>query len=295
MMQVSALYIYPIKSLGGISLTEALVEERGFRYDRRFMLVTPDGHCLTQHRNHRMALLEVTIAGRCLRVWHRHQPADSLELPLTVESVPDAPVCAVHIWDSRNVKALVVSAEADRWFSRTLGESCSLVFMPPLSRRAVNPVYARYQEMVSFADAYPYLLIGQASLDDLNQRLKQPLEMLRFRPNIVLSGGSPYEEETWEQFQIGQQLFYPGESCGRCILTNLDPATGQPGPEPLRTLATYRHRDNKLVFGQYVLAVAREGFGPGADSSAGESSCLRLGQFVRVLGRPLVTDLSSLA
>ncbi|WP_341871398.1 MOSC domain-containing protein [Spirosoma oryzicola] len=158
--------------------------------------------------------------------------------------------------------------------------------MPASTHRAVDPAYARYEETLRFADVYPYLLIGQASLDDLNQRSGQPLAMLRFRPNIVVSGSEPYEEETWDRFRIGHQWFYGGESCGRCMITTLDPATGQTGPEPLRTLARYRHQGNKLVFGQYVLAESQPS--PAITGSVETPVMLQVGQSIEGLSQRVV-------
>ena len=282
-MTLSDLYIYPIKSLGGISVPEAIVDEKGFRYDRRFMLVTPSGTFMTQRNNHHMALIEVAIersgeSGSILRVWHRTRPDNVFSMPLTIS--PDAPneTIPVSIWDSENVPAVLVSPEADRWFSDALDKPCRLVFMPDSTRRTVDPAYDRpvlqgRPSAVSFADGYPYLLIGQASLDDLNQRLPQPVEMLRFRPNIVVRGSSPYDEDAWQQFRIGGMNFYGVKPCARCVLTTIDPATGQKGREPLYTLAQYRQWKHKILFGQNVL------------TDANTSGLLRVGQPVEIVSR----------
>ncbi len=153
--------------------------------------------------------------------------------------------------------------------------------MPEATHREVEPEYADLDESgrlpaVSFADGYPYLLIGQASLDDLNQRLpidSQSIEMLRFRPNIIVSGSLPYEEDSWHHFQIGDLNFYGVKPCARCVLTTIDPATGQKGKEPLRTLATYRQWKHKILFGQNVLP----------DSAT--TGVLRVGQTIEVISR----------
>jgi uncharacterized protein len=282
-MILSDLRIYPIKSLGGMSVPEAIVDEKGFRYDRRFMLVTPSGDFMTQRTNHHMALIDVAIdrynePNATLQVWHRSQPDNVLTLPLTPSSNNLGETLPVSIWDSENVPATLVSDEADRWFSDALGKSCRLVYMPDSTRRTVDPAYAHHDEqgrpsVVSFADGYPYLLIGQASLDDLNQRLPQPVEMLRFRPNIIVSGSQPYEEDAWQHFQIGEVNFYGVKPCARCVLTTIDPATGQKGKEPLHTLATYRQWKHKILFGQNVLP----------DTNTG--SILRVGQPTKVISR----------
>lgn len=274
-MNIAALYLYPIKSLGGIAVSEAVVEPKGFRHDRRFMLVGPGGAFITQRTNHQMALIDVAIDpnGHQLRVWHRNAPANVLTLPL--DPVPDTLVpLPVSIWDSENVPAVAVSPEADRWFSDALGKPCRLVFMPDTTHRAVDPAYARPADAVSFADGYPYLLIGQASLDDLNQRLPNPVAMQRFRPNIVVSSHLPYEEDGWQQFRMGEMDFLGVKPCARCVLTTIDPATGERGTEPLRTLTTYRRYNHKILFGQNVLL-----------TDLNTSGTLRVGDAVEVVAR----------
>ncbi len=262
-------------------MTEVVVYQKGFQHDRRFMLVEPDGTFMTQRENHQMALIDVAIdrdeRGDTLRVWHRHRPDDVLELPLTVAAQTDEhETMLITIWDSADVPALTVSPDADRWFSYVLQKNCRLVFMPETTHRAVDSAYARHNDAVSFADGYPYLLIGQASLNHLNQRLAEPIDMIRFRPNIVVAGSLPNEEDTWSHFQLGGIDFYGVKPCARCVLTTIDPETGQKGREPLRTLATYRQWKHKILFGQNVLAK------PTGESVVGT---LRIGHTVSVTAR----------
>ncbi|GAB3342018.1 MOSC domain-containing protein [Larkinella ripae] len=260
--------IYPIKSLGGISLTEAIVEQKGFRYDRRWMLVKPDGVFLTQRENTIMALVEVELTDRSLRVFHRQHPDEVLEIPLEQTS---GEALTAYVWNDQAVDSLVVSPEADAWFSRLLGFPCRLVYMPENSLRPVDPKYAEPDDVVSFADGFPYLVISTDSLDELNRRVDKPLEMIRFRPNLVVEGASPHDEDTWYRFQIGALTFYGVKPCARCVLTTIDPETAQKGKEPLKTLATYRRLDKKILFGQNVLA--------------GGTGTLRVGQPVTILER----------
>ena len=285
-MTITHLFIYPIKSLGGMALTEAVVEEKGFRHDRRFMLVTPTGQFITQRENLQMPLIDVAIdttpdgADR-LRVWHRNSPGDVLNLPLAPEPLTRVPI-PVTIWDDEHVPAVVVSDEADRWFSDKLGQPCRLVFMPDASRRPVEKQYAvdphhipqERLPAVSFADGYPYLLIGQASLDALNRRLPESIGMERFRPNIVVDALLPNEEDGWFRFRLGETDFYGVKPCARCLMTTIDPATGERGKEPLKTLASYRKYGHKLLFGQNVLL-----------TNPAASAVIRVGQPVTVLER----------
>ncbi|WP_420150767.1 MOSC domain-containing protein [Spirosoma sp.] len=261
-MTISELRIYPIKSLGGISVPEVIVEPKGFQHDRRFMLVSPTGEFMTQRTNHQMALIDVAIPGApdraaTLRVWHRNRPDDVLELPLSpvVDADERSETMLVNIWDSKDVPAQTVSEKADQWFTAVLGKPCRLVYMPEMTHRSVDPAYARdpEQDAVSFADGYPYLLIGQSSLDYLNQRASESLSMIRFRPNIVVSGSDPYDEDSWAHFRIGELDFYGVKPCARCVLTTIDPETATLGKEPLRTLSTYRQWKHKILFGQNVL------------------------------------------
>jgi len=126
--------------------------------------------------------------------------------------------------------------------------------MPESTERKADPRYAQHNENVSFADGFPYLVISQASLDDLNSRLAEPIEMRRFRPNFVISGTEAFAEDQWKHIAIGDSRFEVVKPCARCVLTTIDPETAEKGPEPLKTLATYRRNGNKILFGQNVTA-----------------------------------------
>jgi hypothetical protein len=128
--------------------------------------------------------------------------------------------------------------------------------MPESSHRKMDPRYAVQGESVSFADGMPYVMIGQASLDELNQRLEVPISMDRFRPNLVFSGGEAYAEDQFKQLQIGEVEFQVVKPCARCVLITVNQQTGEKGKEPLATLATYRTVNNKIYFGQNAVALA---------------------------------------
>ena len=251
MYTLSHLYLYPIKSLAGISLTTARVERRGLQYDRRWMLIDDDGRFVSQREFSEMALLGTAIEPPHLVVFHRNHPEQRLHIPLeppldTVEEIP------VQIWDD-TCPARLLPAETGQWFSDVLGSPLRLVYMPDTTYRMADTNYAPEGHAVSFADGYPFLLIGQASLDDLNRRLDQPLPINRFRPNFVFTGGTPYEEDQWRDFSIGQVPFRGVKPCGRCIIPTTDQDTGQRAAEPLKTLSTYRKSGNKILFGQNVV------------------------------------------
>ena len=250
-MHLQDIYIYPIKSLGGIRLEEAKVETRGLSYDRRWMLVDKNGVFMTQRKHHQMALLQVELTDGGLTVFQKQQP----EQKQFISSSPQTDrFISVTVWDD-SMTAQIVNEHINQWFSEVLGVACQLVYMPPSTNRAIDEKYAVHQEQVSFADAMPYLLIGQSSLDDLNEKMSEPLPMNRFRPNLVFSGGKAFEEDGWLQVRIGECTFKVTKPCARCILTTVNQDTGVAGKEPLKTLASYRTVNNKVLFGQNMIAL----------------------------------------
>lgn len=232
-------------------MQEAEVEERGFRYDRRWMLVDADGVFVSQRTFPQLALLGVKLTKDYLLVFHKNSPSQKLEIPLELAEGPEIPV---QIWDDEVIGKLV-SQKVDRWFSEFLGFEVRLVVMPESTQRKVDPRYAVQEESVSFADGMPYLLISQESLDELNSRLEIPVPMDRFRPNIVISGGEPFLEDQLKAIQIGGIELRIVKPCARCVLTTVDQETGEKGKEPLRTLSRYRAHNNKVMFGQNVIAL----------------------------------------
>jgi hypothetical protein len=246
------IYLYPIKSLGGIAVQEAQVEERGFKYDRRWMLVDQSGEFLTQRQHPQLALLQVALSESQLEVFSKGDPSQRIAFDLDLASNQEL---LVSIWGDQ-VLARVVSAEVSRWFSDFLQMDLDLVVMPESSHRKMDPRYAVQGESVSFADGMPYVIIGQSSLDELNQRLEVPVSMDRFRPNLVFSGGEAYAEDQFKQLQIGEVEFQVVKPCARCVLITVNQQTGEKGKEPLATLATYRTVNNKIYFGQNAVALA---------------------------------------
>jgi len=246
-LYLSALYVYPIKSLGGIRLDSATVEARGLQYDRRLMLVDAHNQFLTQRKYARMALLKTEISPEGLRI--TAPGIGTLGVPYRAHT---GEKLNVTVWDD-TCTALAVGAQADQWFTEAIGFACRLVYMPPETRRPVDERYALSDDAVSFADAYPFLVIGEASLADLNARLAKPVPVDRFRPNFVVSGSVPFAEDTWGHFRIGESEFFGVKPCARCVMITIDQETAQKGREPLQTLATYRAANNKIYFGQNLL------------------------------------------
>lgn len=247
MLQVSQLFIYPIKSLGGIELTKGTVTDRGFQYDRRWMLVNDQGEFMTQRNLPEMALFTTAISSEALTISHKKK-AVSISIPL--ESSDETMM--VQVWSDR-CRARLVDKEINTWFSDLLSINCKLVYMPETTRRRVDGRYAQHKEITSFSDAYPFLLIGQSSLDDINSRIPDSLPINRFRPNIVFTGGSAFEEDEWAHFTISEMDFYGVKLCARCVVTTINQDEATKGKEPLKTLATYRMKNNKIYFGQNLL------------------------------------------
>lgn len=246
-MTVAQLYIYPVKSCRGISILSGNVVERGFQHDRRFMIVDEDNVFLTQRIHPRMALIHTAIESGSLVLSVNN--AFSISVPLSPKTQSLFPVTIWH----NTVPATLVSCEADRLLNEFLGIRCRLVYMPDESRRPVPPEFQHSGEVVSFADGFPFLLISQESLNDLNNRLSNPLSMSRFRPNIVVKGVQPYAEDEWKTIEIGAVRFRSAKLCDRCSITTVDQETGNRSEEPLRTLATFRKRGGKVMFGQNLI------------------------------------------
>ena len=271
-MRISEINIYPIKSLKGISLDSSVIEERGLQYDRRWMLTDREGMFFTQREFPNMATIGVEVTSDGLRVTSKN---------LGEMSIPFEPDMGergrVTIWNSV-CDAEIYNGHVSEWFSDVLGTNCQLVYMPDTSRRGVNPRFNLGEEVVSFADGYPLMVIGEGSLADLNERLEEqrqagmlaaPVPMNRFRPNLVVSDIDAFAEDAWQKIRIGEAAFRSTKLCERCVITTIEQSAGEvSGKEPLKTLATYRKAKdvipdryeahgigaNAVLFGQNLIA-----------------------------------------
>jgi uncharacterized protein YcbX len=244
---LSGVYIYPIKSCGGISLASADLGTTGLVHDRRWMLVDEAGKFMSQRRHPRMALISPHLAPDRLVVRAPGMP--DLEVPLGGEREERIDV---EVWGDVQ-RGEPVGGYADRWFGRFLGSACRLVRKPEDDVRPVDSAYARGGDQTSFADGFPLLLISEASLEDLNGRLESPVLMNRFRPNLVVRGCGPYAEDGWEEVRAGGAVFRVAEACPRCAITTVDQGSGERGKEPLKTLATYRKAQGEVWFGRNLI------------------------------------------
>ena len=248
MLTLSEINIYPIKSLGGISLQSSEVEDRGLKYDRRWVLVNDTNTFFTQRDFPEMALIRVVIENDGLLLQHKQKNIEHLNIPFAFDhSKKDK----VDIWDD-TVVGEFYNQVIDDWFSDILGIKCHLVKMPESTKRIVDISYAK-NKTVSFADGYPFMIIGQASLDDLNSRMETPLPMNRFRTNFVFTGGQPFEEDRWKKFKIGEIMFEAVKSCARCVITTTNQETAERLHEPLLTLSKFRKVENKVMFGMNLI------------------------------------------
>jgi uncharacterized protein len=249
MPRLQQLWIYPIKSLAGISLAEAKLTRRGLAHDRRWMLIDADGQFLTQRESPEMALLDQSFDAENLLVQHRQKPELGL-LKLSLQPKP-GDLIEVVVWNDA-CPAHFVDSAADEWFSRALGFSCRLVYMPESSQRIVDQKYAQENDITSFSDGFPYLLANLNSLADLNERLEQPVGIERFRPNLVVDGLEAWSEDKLKKFELGGAHFHSTKPCARCQVITIDPQTAKVGKEPLKTLATFHAWNNKVFFGLNV-------------------------------------------
>lgn len=250
MISITSITIYPIKSISGIALTEAALCPTGLELDRRWMLVDQENKFISQRSHAQLALLRLSINNDQFLLTHLQQPEQ--RFAFNYREHTDHQI-QVTVWDD-TCSALLVSEEADQWFSSILQMPVKLVYMPDDTKRTVDPDYAiEPNNTTSFSDGYPILMTSEASLDLLNSKLNEPVGAERFRANIVIDGVAPHEEDDLLVFKINDLVFYGVKPCARCVMTTIDPKTGKAGKEPLKTLATYREKNHKILFGQNVI------------------------------------------
>ncbi|ABQ04628.1 MOSC domain-containing protein [Flavobacterium johnsoniae] len=245
---VKEIYIYPIKSLAGISCKSALAEEMGFENDRRWMLIDAENQMLTQREHRIMSQFYPNISDGKISITFQDQEHEFFIDEHLENSIK------VNVWDDKS-EVVEVNHETSKWFSQHLGFECKLVKI--LKNGARKHESSRLKETfnVSLADGYPYLLIGSKSLDFLNDKLNEKITIKRFRPNIVVSTENAHEEDNFKTFTIGEVQFKNIKPCGRCIMVNNDPENGRLKKEPLKTLSTYRNFDNSVLFGTNIVSL----------------------------------------
>jgi uncharacterized protein len=281
MARITAINVYPIKGCRGIALENSRIAATGFEHDREWLITRPDGRFMTQREEPRLALIETALVdtqspeGGALRL--RVPGGSELSLPLTSRGREVEVTC----WKDR-CAAFDAGDEAAEFLAGYLGSPVRLVRFDTRRKRPSNPQWTRGVEALNqFSDGYPWLLISEASLEDLNARLERKLPMNRFRPNIVLSGLPPFGEDSAHEFTAGPVRLRRAKGCTRCIVTTTDQAMGtRDGDEPLRTLAKFRFdRELKgVVFGQNLILID------------GSGAQLRVGQEMEVIGAQPIVD-----
>jgi uncharacterized protein len=254
MITLSAIWIYPIKSLQGIALQASAFGRRGLDYDRRWMLVDTQGQFLSQREIPAMAQLKVAISEPQQQLQIIDTQGETLNLPLPPYLGPEQ---GVRVWNSQTF-GQAVSDEADRWFSQRLGHNCHLVYQP---ERVVRPTSANWAPgyEVSFADGYPFLIATEASLAALAKKVGS-LDMRAFRPNLVLAGSEAWSENTWQGFEMGALRFRFVKPCVRCVIITLDPETGaSQNPRLLKELNQEQSWQGGPIFGQNAIAETNTG------------------------------------
>lgn len=248
MITISSLIYYPIKSCCGFEVDSAFVERMGLQNDRRMMVVTPEGGHLTQREYPRLALVTPTLKNGCITLSAPNY--DSIQFA-TLTSGASYPV---SIWKSKGVQAIDQGDEAAQWFSDWLGAPVRLVRIADEYKRLVDAEYAvAADDHTGFADGYPILITSEEGLQDLNSRLEKPVPMNRFRPNLVVTGGTAYVEDTWNGIRVGDVELAVVKPNARCVVTTIDKDTLEKSKEPLRTLEKYRRHKLGAIFGQNVI------------------------------------------
>ncbi len=251
-LRITGLYHYPVKSCAGLALDSARITPYGLERDRHWMVVDGQGGFLTQRRFPAMALIRVGLVTAGLEL-----QAPGME-PLVVAAQNAQRPLDVQVWQDR-VQGLDCGDAAAQWLSHYLGLPCRLAALGPELHRPVDPDYDRFDSQVAFSDGYPFLLISEASLADLNSRLETPVPMGRFRPNIVVAGCEPYAEDGWRVLRIGELRLHVVKPCSRCIIPTIDQQTGERGREPMGALLGYRRIGGKVCFGQNLVHETKVG------------------------------------
>ena len=251
MAQIAQIWIYPIKSCRGISLTESDVDPRGLTWDRRWVLADEAGVFLTQRSTRALGEFQPRLSQDGL--WITHIPSnEEIWLPFPPETSEE---CIIQIWEDQ-VPCLRVSDALDNWFSHHIQQKVRLFFQPDQS---IRPIEAKYQltgaEHTSLSDGYPILVLSEASLEKISQEAGKKMDVLRFRPNLVLQGLEAFGEDNLTKFWAGSAELACVKPCARCVLTTVDPTTLEAGPEPLKSLAHYRKQNQKIMVGQNTVVL----------------------------------------
>lgn len=247
---LASIHLFPVKSMRGHAIDTAVVEPRGLHGDRRWMLVDANARFITARQHPGLLKCSAELIRDGLVLFAPDGSVRDVGEPALSE-----PTIEVGIWKSSS-PARVAEAAINDWLSRQIGIAVRLVHMAEDCLRSVSRDWSKPGDIVSFADGFPLLLIGSASLDHLNAKLTTPVSMANFRPNLVAKTDTPHVEDRWKRIAIGDVEFDVVKPCTRCVLTTIDPDSATPAAsgEPLATLKTYRREALGVTFGQNLIA-----------------------------------------
>ncbi len=243
-MHVSELYLHPLKSAAAIHTRQLVYSEIGPNYDRFWVAVDSNGVFMTQRKHAKMCLISPTINGDQLLLSAPDHGSISINA--------SAQERCIKVWQD-TVTGADCGDEAAGWLSRFLGVESRLVALIKTTNRAVDPDYAKAKQIVSFADGFPSLVVSEASLTEFNRHLDSPVDMRRFRPNIVIAGCDPYAEDRWKAIKINGIVFELVKPCSRCIMPSINPDTAAKEMAVNDALMKTRRRERKTYFGQNAL------------------------------------------
>ncbi len=247
-IKLQDIYIYPIKSCAGIRVSQWPVTQKGLKYDRQWMIIDQNGQFLSQRKLPQMALIQPTVLDQQLAL-----SAPKMEqIKFSIKTTDISEVIQTHIWQDQ-CRAKPVSTELDQWLSDFLKINSRLVCQDQNNIRQVDQRYAKPEDQVYFSDGFPFLIISENSLADLNSRMPYSISMLRFRPNLVISGSPGFAEDYWRKIEIGEISFRLPKPCSRCPIPNINPKTGKSSKETIKILNQYRRFNNQVYFGQNAL------------------------------------------
>lgn len=239
--KITELFIYPIKSLAGISCQCALAGEMGFENDRRWMLLDANNQMITQRENPIMSQFYPSISADSINISFQDKSLSFLISEYFGDAIQS------EVWDDA-CTVFEVNTNVSKWFSEQFGFECKLVKVVNLGDRKHESSSSNLNINVSLADSYPYLLVGTKSLDFLNEKLSDKITIHRFRPNIVIETLVPHEEDDFLNFSVNEIEFQNIKPCARCIMVNHNPLNGAVKKEPLKTLSKYRNFNNSVLF-----------------------------------------------
>ncbi|MFN7727810.1 MAG: MOSC domain-containing protein [Bdellovibrio sp.] len=256
-MKLAEIWIYPIKSCQGILVADHELLATGLKFDRQWMMVKPDGSMLTQREYPQMARIQLNLNQDLVGLKVSHDEF----LELTGTNSKGATPFEVTVWGEKVLGSVEEDSRVHEFLSDFLQEPVLLVAAGGAFRRFVvekNSGQKQAQDQpVYFADQQPLLITTTQSLSDLNSRLREPVPMSRFRPNLVIDNpeGEPFAEESWQSLELPDVSISIRQKCARCPIVTSDQLTGQKvSHEPLKTLAGLRREGSKAHFGMHAWA-----------------------------------------